>query len=81
MGLRQSFVSLGMVLGPVLGGFLYEVSPLALFDFNGILFLSGVSLLYVIMMMEKRHQRRIDDANHLLDEHIQHDILKSDQIK
>lgn len=81
MGLRQSFVSLGMVLGPVLGGFLYEDSPLALFDFNGILFLGGVSLLYVIMMMEKRHQRRIDDANHLLDEHIQHDILKSYQIQ
>ncbi|MFA5525404.1 MAG: MFS transporter [Acholeplasmataceae bacterium] len=54
MGLRQSFVSLGMVLGPLLGGFLYDLSPLMLFDFNAIIFLVGVVLLFVVMAMEKR---------------------------
>jgi len=54
MGLRQSFVSLGMVLGPVLGGFLYDRSPLLHFDFNGALFLVAVLILGLVKILEKR---------------------------
>lgn len=66
MGLRQSFVSLGMVLGPVLGGFLYDESPLYLFDFSAILFLVGVSLLFIVMFIEKKRLDEIQKANELL---------------
>lgn len=56
MGLRQSFVSLGMVLGPVLGGFLYDRSPLLHFDFNGALFLVAVLILGLVKILEKRQK-------------------------
>jgi len=54
MGIRQSFVSLGMVLGPVLGGFLYDRSPRLLFDFNGALFIIAVFILWMVGVMEKK---------------------------
>lgn len=47
MGLRQSFVSIGMVIGPIVGGVLYNITPIAQFDFNAIMFLLGVILLGV----------------------------------
>jgi DHA1 family multidrug resistance protein-like MFS transporter len=70
MGLRQSFVSLGMVLGPVIGGFLYDRSPLYLFDFNAILFLLGVSLLFIVMSIERSRLRTIQKANDFLQNQI-----------
>jgi MFS family permease len=70
MGLRQSFVSLGMVLGPVIGGFLYDRSPLYLFDFNAILFLIGVSLLFIVMSIERSRLRTIQKANDFLQNQI-----------
>jgi MFS family permease len=54
MGIRQSFVSIGMVLGPLIGGFIYERSPLLLFDFSGIFFILGVLLLGIVYLLEKR---------------------------
>ena len=54
MGLRQSFISIGMVIGPLLGGFLYEVRPVLLFDFSGFAFIAGVILLGVVYMIEKK---------------------------
>jgi MFS family permease len=54
MGLRQSFISIGMVIGPLLGGFLYEVSPVLLFDFSGFSFIAGVILLGFVYLIEKR---------------------------
>lgn len=48
MGLRQSFVSIGMVAGPLIGGFLYEIRPLLLFDFSAVSFLLGVGLLGLV---------------------------------
>lgn len=56
MGIRQSFVSLGMVLGPVLGGFLYDRSPRLLFDFNGALFIIAVFILWMVGVMEKKYK-------------------------
>ena len=32
------FVSMGMVLGPVIGGFIYDYSKIMLFDFNAVMF-------------------------------------------
>jgi DHA1 family multidrug resistance protein-like MFS transporter len=48
MGIRQLFFSIGLVLGPLIGGFLYDVKPLYVFDFSVIMFLMGVILLFVV---------------------------------
>lgn len=66
MGVRQSFVSLGMVLGPLIGGFLYEISPLLLFDFNAVTFLLGLLLLYFVWFIEMKRKKRLDQANELV---------------
>ncbi|MFP4187578.1 MAG: MFS transporter, partial [Acholeplasmataceae bacterium] len=54
MGLRQSFVAIGMVIGPLVGGFLYDRSPLLLFDFNAGVFILGVMLLPLVHILAKR---------------------------
>ena len=57
MGLRQSFVSIGMIVGPLLGGFLYEIRPLVLFDFSGIALICGVLLLGIVYIMEVKEKQ------------------------
>ncbi len=54
MGLRQSFVSIGMVVGPLLGGFLYQQKPILLFDFSCIVFLIGAFLLVFVYILQKK---------------------------
>lgn len=54
MGVRQSFVSIGMVLGPLIGGFIYEVKPLYLFDFSALTFIIGMALLVLVYLMKKK---------------------------
>ncbi len=66
MGVRQSFVSLGMVLGPLIGGFLYEISPLLLFDFNAFTFLLGLLLLYFVWLIEMGRKKRLNQANEIM---------------
>jgi len=57
MGIRQSFFSLGMILGPLLGGFLYQKKPLVLFDSSAVLFiLSGI---LVILLIIENHRNRL----------------------
>jgi len=60
MGLRQSFVSIGMVIGPVVGGVLYNIAPILQFDFNAIMFLLGVVLLVVSYLFKTK--RGVSDA-------------------
>lgn len=57
MGIRQSFVSIGMVVGPVLGGFLYEWNPLRLFDFSAVAFLIAALLLGLIYLMDQKSKK------------------------
>ncbi len=45
MGLRQSFVCLGMILGPVIGGHIYTSAPIYLFIFSVICLLSSSLIL------------------------------------
>ena len=70
MGLRQSFVSLGMVLGPVIGGFLYNESPLLLFDFNGALLIIGVIFVFIVMVIESRRIRRLNQMNEIVNQEV-----------
>lgn len=56
MGLRQSFLSLGMFIGPLVGGLLYNEKPLWLFDFSSLSFLIGVVFLGLIIIIKKRNK-------------------------
>lgn len=48
IGIRQSFTCLGMILGPVIGGYIYTYNALNLFHFNVIcLLLSSVCISYM----------------------------------
>jgi MFS family permease len=59
MGLRQSFVSIGMVIGPLIGGFIYEYRPLLLFDFSALSFLVGTLLLGFVYFLNKKKVKDI----------------------
>mgnify|MGYP002152347021 CR=1 FL=1 len=56
MGLRQSFVSIGMVIGPLIGGFVYQQNPLWLFDMSAIFLLVGVLLLGFVYLFQKQEK-------------------------
>jgi len=45
MGVRQMFFSIGMVLGPLISGFLYEIEPLWVFYFSAGMFVFAFLLL------------------------------------
>ena len=55
MGIRQSFISIGMVIGPLLGGFLYERNPVRLFDSSAIAFIIGFILLIIVSILNKKN--------------------------
>ncbi len=48
MGVRQSFFAVGMVIGPLIGGFLYDIEPLYVFDFSVLMFVLGFILLIAV---------------------------------
>lgn len=54
MGIRQSFLSIGNVIGPLFGGVLYGIGPLILFDSSSIFFLIGGFLLLIVLLMQNR---------------------------
>ncbi len=58
MGIRQSFFSIGMVIGPLIGGYLYSIEPLYVFDFSALMFLLGFLLL---LFLEKKVKRELRD--------------------
>lgn len=45
MGVRQMFFSIGMVLGPLLSGFIYEFNPLFVFYFSALMFVFAFILI------------------------------------
>jgi len=48
MGVRQAFLAIGMVIGPIVGGFLYDIKPRFVFDFSVLMFIFGFVLLLVV---------------------------------
>ena len=48
MGIRQSFFAIGFVIGPLIGGFIYDYSPLLVFDISVLMFvLAALMILFV----------------------------------
>lgn len=56
LGVRQSFLSIGLVIGPLIGGFLYNKVPLYAFDFSVAMFLVGFILLLFISKRPKKQE-------------------------
>ncbi|MBN2540624.1 MAG: MFS transporter [Bacilli bacterium] len=54
MGIRQSFLSIGMVIGPLFGGVLYDRSPLLMFDSAAASFILGFLILVIIGFLYRK---------------------------
>lgn len=48
MGIRQFFFAIGFVIGPLVGGFLYNIKPIYVFDLSVILFLVAFVIIIII---------------------------------
>jgi DHA1 family multidrug resistance protein-like MFS transporter len=59
LGVRQAFFSVGLVVGPLIGGFLYDVDPLLVFDVSVAMFLTG----FVLLVLLGRRIRRKPSAS------------------
>ncbi|MFW5795525.1 MAG: MFS transporter [Bacillota bacterium] len=53
MGVRQSFFSIGMVIGPLIGGFLFDIKPRYVFDFSAIMIFIGFILIFIVNLRIK----------------------------
>jgi len=54
MGIRQSFYSIGMIVGPLIGGFLYGIKPLLVFDFSVLMIVVGLILMVIVYLRIKK---------------------------
>lgn len=54
MGIRQSFVSIGMIIGVVVGGFLYDLRPLLVFDASALMFFIAFILFIIVYRRFKK---------------------------
>lgn len=59
LGVRQSFYSIGLVVGPLIGGVLYNKFPRYAFDFAAAMFLVGFILLLIVGTRLKKQQKEI----------------------
>jgi DHA1 family multidrug resistance protein-like MFS transporter len=57
MGIRQSFFSIGMVIGPLIGGLLFDLKPIYLFDFSAIMIFIGLILVFIVYMRIKNEKK------------------------
>lgn len=62
MGVRQMFFSIGMVLGPLFAGFVYEQRPRLVFDFSVVIFLMAFILITLSQraLGEKSREKSLD---------------------
>ncbi|MDC7243613.1 MAG: MFS transporter [Sphaerochaetaceae bacterium] len=61
MGTRQSFISMGYVIGPLVGGVLYGIRPQLLFDSSAIAFLIGLIILVLLGFLYKKERNTNED--------------------
>lgn len=59
MGIRQSFFSIGMVIGPLIGGWLYDLKPIYVFDFSAIMIFIGLILVFIVFIRIKNQKESI----------------------
>ena len=54
MGVRQAFFAMGMVIGPLFSGWIYDANPIRVFDVSAFMFL----LSFLLLLMSRRALRR-----------------------
>jgi DHA1 family multidrug resistance protein-like MFS transporter len=55
MGVRQSFFSIGMIVGPLLGGYLYEIAPIQVFNFSALMIFFGLILMVIVYVRIRKN--------------------------
>jgi len=63
MGVRQSFFSTGMVLGPLIAGFIYDYNPILVFDFSAGMFILAFILLKLSDNALNKETKKVTDEN------------------
>jgi len=53
MGIQQAFTALGQIIAPLIGGFIYQANPVAVFDFSSLLYIIGAILAVVVLILCK----------------------------
>lgn len=62
MGVRQSFIALGFVIGPLIGSQLYRKdNPLPLFNSSVVAFLTGMLLLILVAILNKKGEKTYEE--------------------
>jgi predicted MFS family arabinose efflux permease len=56
MGVRQAFFAMGMVIGPLVAGFIYDYNPILVFDISSIMFIIAFILLFISQSALKKKQ-------------------------
>lgn len=62
MGIRQSFFSIGMVIGPLIAGVLIDIKPIYAFDFNTLM-LAIAFILVLIVSIRVNHAKMNESKN------------------
>lgn len=60
MGIRQSFFSMGTIIGPIFGAFLYDYNSILVFNVSVIIYVVSVFLLIISNMLKKRNKVEIN---------------------
>ena len=60
LGVRQSFLSLANVIGPLIGGFVFEYNNRFLFYLSGIITFISIIILVVYKIMQKRKYNNLE---------------------
>lgn len=63
MGVRQSFMAIGYVVGPIIGGFLYKYNPLYTFFLSAILFFIAFISLISLYIFKKKNGLCLDNVS------------------
>jgi len=62
LGVRHAFFSIGMVIGPIVSGFIYDYNPVRVFDFSVVMFMVAFVLMLVSHKMNKQKQTTFEGA-------------------
>ncbi len=54
LGVRHAFFSIGMVIGPLVSGFIYDHNPIRVFDFSVLMFLIAFVLMFVSHKLQSK---------------------------
>jgi DHA1 family multidrug resistance protein-like MFS transporter len=56
MGVRQSFFSIGMIVGPLIGGYLYEIEAIQVFNFSALMIFIGLVLMIIVYFRIRKNR-------------------------